>query len=231
MRFFQVAFLGAGILIAVQARAMILDDFSVSSPTLIIHEGNPIDSQLQFGEFFGGSRGTWANTVDEGDANYLVGSGGSDFGLVDTSVSNGFKVASKIVYGAIGKTGNSFQFSDDLNIDLSGLNEVLIPYEADGAFFVQVIIHSSTNGDQIFIGTGFAGTDVMSMTLGPANYSDTDYIEVRIQNYLDGVPSVETPTILLDQIELVGAVPEPMTMTGLALGALLLKRRNKKCAR
>ncbi|QYK54253.1 MAG: hypothetical protein KF824_04990 [Fimbriimonadaceae bacterium] len=228
MRIFHAVLLGVGVLFSSHAQALILDDFSSPSPTLVMNGLNTIDSHLEFGSFFGGSRGTWANLVETGDNNYLVGSFGSEFGFVDLANQNGSKVASKIVYGATGKVGNSFQFSDDLNIDLSGLNQILIPYQADGAFFVQVIVHSSTNGDQIFIGTGFAGTDVMAMSLSPADYSDTDYIEVRIQNYLDGVPNLETPTILLDEIELVGAVPEPMTLTGLALSALLLKRRIRK---
>lgn len=213
------------------AQALMLDDFSTGSSSLFINEATPINGSLSTGAYWGGSRGVGGRLVGPtNNDGYLITVAGGELFASRLANTPSTGLALKLAYGATARSGDSFDYGNDLNQDLSGMQFIRVSYESDNFFTFNVFLQSSTQGTIAYTGLGDPNETEMEIWFAgsPPDLSDIDGIEVRMTNFVIEPGATTNDVIFLDEIELVGAVPEPFSMVGLGLvGALALRRKRQ----
>lgn len=223
----------AAFALASGSQAFILDDLSLYSDSFSLSESNPGARHFASMPLFGGSRAFIADIPPTSDSE-VIGLVGND-AIYATQLDLDAQVRIRVAYGAVafGQTGD-FLFLDSTNLDLTGLQFGRLQYQvADGTAEVLMTIYS--NGASAvyhnIVGSPGSGTlELQPVSIDPlVNLAEVDGIEFQFTNYLGGNPGAPLASFMkFDDLELVGAVPEPASMLAVTAGLLALMRRKRR---
>jgi len=216
------------------SHALILDDFSSATSTISLDGSNQIDSNLESVTNFTGSRGIFGILAEGASSTISTDTGELVLSNFEPGTAFSAQTNMSLYYGATSLVGNSFGFSSGTNFNFIGTTKFRLKYSSTSSFLVRARFFSDAATPEVIYslaatpGSGiFEFQTLVGDNPGTPDWANIDMLRIDIAGFptpqFSGIPDVLT----IDDIELVGAVPEPVTVALLAVASAAILRRKR----